>query len=614
MKYNAAPWQTWATLNREITAAESMELEGVPGIKRKSARAFKVPINSRPAWEYYCTHFGIPFTYLAMTGNVLPPVVTAAQWAGQWNPGALDTLRSWQRDGLRWSHGRPGVMFHHPTGSGKTWTALMSALVYQGAVLEITRSAAAPKHARDYAMLSTWETYHAKPQSQRRKKDRWSSLSDYLDWCMREAPTPFGWVAEGQSLWGYRQRPVIVMSWDLLKRELPVLHGLAKRMPLTVIFDEIHTGKGHSRWEKKVETTAMEQGRVRVQESWEAKDNRVAAAMQVSRIAARRIGTTATPVPNRLTDWWGQLDLIDPFGWGSFWDFAKRYGLAYQGDYGMVADNTQVRAHARPYTPELNNRKASIVHEVDSKVVEAELPPFTRIVCTVPIEDQCQPAAVKSLIKQAQKLGRVARMEARLIEASARKRPWVQSMMTDWVTQGHGKVIVFTGRLREVSEWGKRFRTQFKGTKTRHAIEVIESSGKDSGEERDRKRVRYMEHPGPIILVCTTDAWGESIDLQDTDVSCCTHLPYTPRQLFQLEGRIKRLGGLRPRPMTQIYPMAEGTIDERLGAIIAEKLPDVEATSEYAENAQEMRDKLIGIPDPDQLAAELLALLNIDGS
>jgi superfamily II DNA helicase RecQ len=176
---------------------------------------------------------------------------------------------------------------------------------------------------------------------------------------------------------------------------------------------------------------------------------------------------------------------------------------------------------------------------------------------------------------------------------------------------GKGKVAIFCGRRREVAEWSKRIRVQFKGAKDKPAIDVLESTGEDSGDVRDAKRVQFMEHPGPVVLVVTTDAWGESIDLQDMDVQCVTQLPHTPRQVFQTEGRGRRLG--QERPITIVYPVAEGTLDERLSAIMLEKLPDVEATSDHAESAADLGDRLLGgVPDPETLAAELLELLGVE--
>lgn len=606
--YKPANWSRLYVLSRAPTDAERLELELIPGIKGRARAAFKVPQNAIPVMDYYLQHFGIEADVRPARGGIMPPGISPEQWQAQWTPGLLEKLRSWQRDGLAFGYNLPAVMFYHPTGSGKTWTAYLSALTRQGAVVEVTRSAPRPQHWRDYSSISRWEPFNCKPASSRRKRDRWQSLGQYLEWCRTEAPGLEGWGPV--SLWGFRTRPVILLSWDSLKSELPALLSLAQRMPMTVIFDELHGGKSRDRWEKSITQKRGADGRLYDDEEWVPKDNRVAAAMQLSRAAARRIGTTATPTANRLTDWWGQLDLLDPWGWGSFWDFAKRYGLAFQGKYGMVPDNPNVRAAARPFTAELNIRKGLLVHEVSRAVVDAELPPCQRIVANIAVEDQCKPSAVKSLIRSAQKLGRVARMEARLLEAAARKRPWVQEMAKGWVTQGNGKVAIFTGRRREVEEWAKRLRTQFKGTKSREEITVIASSGEDSGEVRDAKRREYMAHPGPIILVATTDAWGESIDLQDTDVLCCTQLPYTPKQTFQLEGRVTRLG--QERPVTIVYPIAEGTIDERLSAIMLEKLPDVEAMTEHGESARDLGERLMGIPDPDQMAAELLALLGVE--
>jgi hypothetical protein len=84
----------------------------------------------------------------------------------------------------------------------------------------------------------------------------------------------------------------------------------------------------------------------------------------------------------------------------------------------------------------------------------------------------------------------------------------------------------------------------------------------------------YMSHPGPCVLIGTIDAWGESYNLQDTDLLLVVMLPYTPRHVIQLEGRVVRLGMLRS-PLIR-YLIAEGTIDEHVAHLVLKKLPAVE--------------------------------------
>jgi hypothetical protein len=64
-----------------------------------------------------------------------------------------------------------------------------------------------------------------------------------------------------------------------------------------------------------------------------------------------------------------------------------------------------------------------------------------------------------------------------------------------------------------------------------------------------------MEHPGPCVLVGTGDAFGEAINLHDTDAALFVMLPWTPGQVRQWEGRFCRLG--QKRPVVVYYVVAE---------------------------------------------------------
>ena len=118
----------------------------------------------------------------------------------------------------------------------------------------------------------------------------------------------------------------------------------------------------------------------------------------------------------------------------------------------------------------------------------------------------------------------------------------------------------------------------------------------------------YVRHPGPCVLVGTGQAWGTGIDgLQCTDVAIFALLPYTPGQLDQWEGRFTRLG--QDRPVTILFPIAEGTADDHLADILLSKLPAVEAL--VGIDALEGAEKALSgrVDDPEAFAAGILSAL-----
>ena len=112
-----------------------------------------------------------------------------------------------------------------------------------------------------------------------------------------------------------------------------------------------------------------------------------------------------------------------------------------------------------------------------------------------------------------------------------------------------------------------------------------------------------MSAPGPALLVGTGDAWGESVDLQDTDLAIISMLPWTPDKVIQWEGRFARLG--QKRPVLVSYIIARTTADEHVADLLLDKLPHV---GEIAEDvaAEEIEGALAGVDESEGAPLRLL--------
>jgi SNF2 family DNA or RNA helicase len=250
---------------------------------------------------------------------------------------------------------------------------------------------------------------------------------------------------------------------------------------------------------------------------------------------------------------------------------------------------------------ELADRLNQCVHRVDYRVTHRSLPPKRRQSSYVAPEDQVRPSAgFQKELNEAAKRGPSALLEVKLAQAASKKRKAVMGLVEDHLSSGQ-KVVVFTGRRRDCEELGKAF----KDVKAK----VWASHGGDSTQFRQQVVDDYMAHPGPCLLVGTGDAFGESINLQDTDAALFVMLPYTPGQVRQWEGRFCRLG--QKRPVVIYYVIAEDSVDEHVADILINKLPSVEAITRDEELA-EASDVIAGIDDPESLADSILAKLNID--
>ena len=95
-------------------------------------------------------------------------------------------------------------------------------------------------------------------------------------------------------------------------------------------------------------------------------------------------------------------------------------------------------------------------------------------------------------------------------------------------------VVVFSGRRRDVDQLGDALRKHSRVKKV--AATIWAAHGGTSSSDRQVIVDNYMKHKGACVLVGTGDAFGESLNLQDTDAALFTMLPYTAGQIRQMGG------------------------------------------------------------------------------
>jgi superfamily II DNA or RNA helicase len=379
---------------------------------------------------------------------------------------------------------------------------------------------------------------------------------------------------------------VVILSWATLQGWGDYLLRWARGRPLSVIWDEIHKGKS---WKRKERLVARDGSRYY---AW--LDNRAAAAAKLAHGATRRLGLTATPVRNRRSDLWAQLDLVFPKLFGTNWDFIHQYCDARPGEYGGI-DASGVNN-----CTELKNRLRPITHVVTREEMSRHLPPKRRQLVYLNKTDQSRPAGFKQAMKQAARKGANALFEMQLLEAASRKRTWIADTVRDAVENGQ-KVTVLTGRRKDCEALAKMVRTRLK------KYEVWSGHGGNSTVERDKMVKAYAETEDPCAFVGTTDAFGEAVDgLQNTDLAIFGLLPWTPGQVIQAEGRFSRHGS--KRRVTIMYTVAEGTVDEHVADLLLEKLEQVVVTLDD-EESEGIAATLAGAEDEESIVASILRMM-----
>ena len=514
-------------------------LIGVPGAERGRLPANTVPLIGQSVAENVAPPWDVP----AIRARIKPWVLE-------------DFLMPYQKEGWQWSYNREGSCAWWACGSGKTLLALLWLV----------------SGSRDEKKIVITRA-PTKRQWQR-------EAAQYTDLRIQ--------VLEGRGAsFIPPETECVVLSWETLTAWLPELRRWAGTNSALVL-DEIHKGKAWKRKDKFVDAN----GKV----SYRWATNRAAAAAKLSTQCRRRLGLTATPIRDRISDLWAQLDLIEPGCWGSNWDWIHRYCDAKKGEYGGIDTS------GTSNVDELKTRLRTLTHVVSYGEMSKHLPAKRRQLVYLTRQDQSRPSAFKQDMKAAARKGKAALFEMQLMEAASRKRKWIAESVLDAVEAGQ-KVVVFTGRRKDAEALTKAIKTKVK----KCHVPVWSGHGGDAMKHREQMVAEYAEHDSAGVFVGTTDAFGEAIDgLQHTDLAMFALLPWTPGMVTQAEGRFSRHGSTRRVLIS--YVVAEGTVDEHIADLLLEKLEAVEETLNDSE-AGGVAATLAGDDDEEAIIDSIFTLM-----
>ncbi|HYE94406.1 MAG TPA: hypothetical protein VEA38_25455, partial [Terriglobales bacterium] len=504
----------------------------------------------------------------------------------------IEYLKPWQRQVLAESAYRAGEFMRVDAGGGKTFVFLLWALMQPGLAVVICKAGARTQVYEETVRLTT-----VKPL-----------------------------ILEGEKATAIPgDTRMVILGWETLHAWLAPL--LAAK-PVSVVYDEIHKLKQHKRAEARLNPRELDaDGNPSL--TFERLGNISDCASQLSRAAKRRMGSTATPVPDRLHDLWSQLDCLEPGQWGDSLSFDVRYAKAYKDEWGRWQRKGSVEK-GTPLHQELMSRLATMMHDLPRSLTHGDLPEKRRQVTVVSAHAQTKAAGgFRDELRRAVLAGDKHRLlELKLQEAATRKRRFVLDRVDEALRNGQ-KIIIFTGRARDCEELAEDCKklaakigvVKFKGidgVEYAREAEVFFHHGDVEKAEKRRDEIRHRwvgyagdpergipaveVHPGPAVLVATAQSLGESYNLHDTDLLILAQLPITPKDVEQWEGRVSRQGGRRK--VLIVYPIAEGTHDERMAEILLDKLPAVEAVT-TAEGVKGLAAELGGDNNREELLDSL---------
>ena len=576
------------------------DLLGIPGVRKQGSR-LAIAHHAIPVVASELQQRRIKFDYVDWG----LPLQDPCQWShynsilkdAELRPWVLDGfLTQFQQDALVRTGHLTGGHLWHPTGAGKTLSAILWCLIHDGPIVAVTRAASRLQFGREFERFTTLRPHVLQPRA--------TTYEQYLD--------------------TIDHRPVIVVGWASLSNNIEFLERVVREG--SVIFDESHRGKSSKRWQaiplpepsadddiarfykhqeqdakrrkgfipkpdEKSKYAGPAMGRVMIVPHV----NMTTAASRLAKAADRRICTTATPIKDRVRDLWAQLDLAEPYAWGSSGVWFHRYCDAKPGRYGGL-DNS-----GESNVDELRGRLETVAHRIDYHETHRQLPPKRRqSVYVAPCDQNRATAGFAAQMRAAAKRGATAILEVRLAQAASRKRKAILDMVSDGVGSGQ-KIVIFTGRRKDVDELGAALK-RHKDIKRKNPRIWAAHGGIDT-VQRQQIVDDYMTDEGPCVLVGTGDAFGESLNLQDTDAAYFVMLPYTPGQIRQWEGRFCRLG--QKRPVTIYYVIAEDSVDEHVADILINKMGPVERIIQDYELA-ESKEIIGGLDDEDSILDSIL--------
>ena len=359
------------------------------------------------------------------------------------------------------------------------------------------------------------------------------------------------------------EKHINLISWELLPYWFDVI---AEVRPTSIVFDEAHMAKNY----RRVSPIVDEEGNT----TWKSKENWSDIARKIAGIVKRRLCMTGTPIANTRIDLYSQLDIAEPFAWGSVSGWGKRYvefeETEYGIKYGKKGNNTD----------ELKTRLSFSAIRLSLAQIAKTLPPFRREVITIRLDQQVR--VVGGIKAELNKLGgenvlpgsEGSATEILILEAASRKRKYIVTDIVDSIKSGQ-KVCILTGRRVDVEFITERITKELKADATNRIFMAHGGLSDKACDSAIDGYLGYVRGPLGCCLIGTGHKLGTGLNLQDTDIGMIVQTPDTPERIQQWEMRWVRPG--RIEPVLIRYYIAEGTIDEDMRSLILDKLDDLKS-------------------------------------
>ncbi|MGB0114668.1 MAG: DEAD/DEAH box helicase [Ilumatobacteraceae bacterium] len=292
--------------------------------------------------------------------------------------------------------------------------------------------------------------------------------------------------------------------------------------------------------------------------------------------AGQKIALTGTPVENRLSELWSILDAVNPGLLGSLQKFRERFGTPIER-HGDAEAAARLRKITQPFILRRTKADKRLLPDLPDKIEQIAYAKLTREQATLyqQVVDQLLTDAEQTdgmkrrglVLAALMRLKQICNHPAHALSDDSRlagrsgKLTRFDELVTDLLDQGE-RALVFT-QFREMGE-----------LLVRHVNEQFHFTapflhGGVSRTGRDRMVDAFQDGSGPPLLLVSLKAGGTGLNL--TAASQVIHYDrwWNPAVEDQATDRAWRIGQERTVNVHKL--VCEGTVEERIGAVIDDK-------------------------------------------
>ena len=319
---------------------------------------------------------------------------------------------------------------------------------------------------------------------------------------------------------------------------------------------------------------------------------RTKAARLLAGRAKHVVACTGTPINKFPPDMYAVLDMVAPGAWGSYYEFAQRYGnptpTAHGTRYEGISNETELR-----------DRLSEVMIRRLWRDVHEDLPPITR---SIVVADLNQTERNKLDILA----GKIKAERSNVAANLASYRRTVSSIKLSTVLAEVEKVVE-RGEPAVVWTWHKDFAEKILKKLDEKGIVGCLINGDIAILEREKRMAEWRARSN-AVLIATMAVAGAGIDLSHARIAVFAEIDYTPAVLGQAEMRT-----FSPlRAMDVLFVVANHLVDQRIVRSLVGKLSasDPLGVAAAIDAIDALRDAVLG-PDEegdlDRLLDNLLA-------